>query len=294
MKCIGIFREVLHSPLRERDDYEIMRLTGECLTEEGLNVSLFEPGEFLAEENFFEKPALIFMMCEQESILKKIAKFEGEATCVINSTQSVLNTYRYRLIPLWKKDKVSQPQSELVPTTLEVKDFHAIDYPLWMKRGDVHNTQKGDVVLVQNGQELSVALKGLLERGVPQAALQKHIEGDLVKFYGIGSAPQLTWFKWFYHKGQNLRETPFDENKLKSIVESAAKSIGVEVFGGDAVISNDGNIFLIDMNAWPSFALFREEASKKIAQHLASRISKGEKGTVPLGTVPFSPPSHPL
>jgi hypothetical protein len=31
---------------------------------------------------------------------------------------------------------------------------------------------------------------------------------------------------------------------------------------------------LIDVNAWPSFALYREEASAAIAEHLARRFTQ--------------------
>ncbi len=278
MKCIGIFREVLHSPHRERDDYEILRLTGQVLAKEGLEVETFEPEEFLKKwvtnSHYFSSPALIFMMCEQQKILEKIRQLETAGIQVVNSTQSIYNTYRHHLIPLWKKDKISQPLTELVSTALLVKDFKAITYPLWVKRGDVHNTAQGDVVLVQSADALDIALQGLSKRGIQQAALQKHIEGDLVKFYGIGISPQLTWFQWFYHKGQKLREIPFSEAELKKNVECAAKSIGVEVFGGDAVIGLDGKIDLIDMNAWPSFALFRAEASQKIASYLIEKMKE--------------------
>jgi predicted ATP-grasp superfamily ATP-dependent carboligase len=49
--------------------------------------------------------------------------------------------------------------------------------------------------------------------------------------------------------------------------------LDLEVFGGDAVVTSDGSIYLIDINAWPSFALFRKEASEAIARHILSKIS---------------------
>jgi hypothetical protein len=39
------------------------------------------------------------------------------------------------------------------------------------------------------------------------------------------------------------------------------------------VIAADGSVFLIDINAWPSFALFRREASAAIARHILTKIS---------------------
>ena len=49
---------------------------------------------------------------------------------------------------------------------------------------------------------------------------------------------------------------------------------GLDVWGGDAIVTPDGEIFVIDVNAWPSFALFRDEAADHIAAHLAARLRR--------------------
>ena len=45
----------------------------------------------------------------------------------------------------------------------------------------------------------------------------------------------------------------------------AAETLGLFVYGGDAIIGRDGSITIIDVNDWPSFAPVREEASRAIA-----------------------------
>src|SRR3989442_7159949 len=59
--------------------------------------------------------------------------------------------------------------------------------PVWVKRADVHYTQEGDVVFAPSEGVLGESLRGLAERGIPRAVIQAHAEGDLIKFYGIGS-----------------------------------------------------------------------------------------------------------
>ena len=144
--------------------------------------------------------------------------------------------------------------------------------PLWVKRGDVHNTQKGDVTLARSPEEVRGLILAFQSRGVAQAALQEHIEGDLIKLYGIGQSGD-AWFRWFYHKEQRLKHHAFSEQVLRDTFFCAAKVLDLEVFGGDAVVAPDGSVHLIDINAWPSFALFREEASEAIARHILSKIS---------------------
>ena len=46
----------------------------------------------------------------------------------------------------------------------------------------------------------------------------------------------------------------------------AAETLGLYVYGGDAIISPDGTVSIIDINDWPSFAPVRDEASREIAK----------------------------
>jgi len=98
-----------------------------------------------------------------------------------------------------------------------------------------------------------------------------------VKFYGIGgnARPDGTpaWFRSFYHKNQTLRGYPLDPVQLGRAVRRAASALGLEVYGGDAIATRAGRMVLLDLNAWPSFALFREEASERIAEHLERRFA---------------------
>jgi hypothetical protein len=55
-------------------------------------------------------------------------------------------------------------------------------------------------------------------------------------------------------------------------VFGAAAALGLEIFGGDAVIQEDGRPMIVDMNAWPSYARYRERAAQAIADHLAERF----------------------
>jgi hypothetical protein len=56
-------------------------------------------------------------------------------------------------------------------------------------------------------------------------------------------------------------------------VRAAATAQGLEVYGGDAIASGAGSLVLLDVNAWPSFALYRDEAAPVIADYLALRFA---------------------
>ena len=47
---------------------------------------------------------------------------------------------------------------------------------------------------------------------------------------------------------------------------------GLEIFGGDVIVAPSGELTLIDLNDWPSFAPCRDRASDAIAEHLMRRV----------------------
>ncbi len=274
--CWGIFRESAHSPGRESDDAEILRLTGKHLEAKGLQVLLKTPEETGGADE--RRPRFVFLMCERIEVLQRLRALEASGVPHVNSPQAVLNTYRDRMIEALAEANVPFIPSRLVSTAAAgVADA----LPAWVKRADVHNTQDGDVVFAPTREALDAALGGLAARGIARAVIQPHVAGDLVKFYGVGAGGgphgEPPWFRWFYHKEQRLAGHPFDERRLARLVRSAASALGLEVYGGDAIVTSAGEPMLLDVNAWPSFALYRDEAASRIASYLALRFLGGRR-----------------
>ena len=267
----GLFREREHSPGREGDDAEILRLTGKHLEGLGVHVELRAPEELSAAET---PPDGIFLMCERMEALRVLLAWQERGVRQVNAPGAVLNTYRERMIAQLREANVAFVSSRLVTTS--DKDVMA-RLPVWVKRADVHNTQEGDVVFAETPDAVAAALAGLAARGIDGAVLQPHVPGDLIKFYGVGpggGGPDggPPWFRWFYHKDQRLAGHAFDPARLARLVREAATALGLEIYGGDAIASGDGSLQLLDLNAWPSFALYRDEAAPVIASYLALRF----------------------
>ncbi len=269
--CWGIFREEAHSPGRESDDAEILRLTAKGLEARGFQVDLKTPDELGVVTD--ARPRGIFLMCEQRGPLQALGAWEMAGVRAVNNPAAVLNTYRDRMIAQFAEARVPFIPSRLVATSGERV---AAPRPLWVKRADVHNTQEGDVVYAAAAAAVARALEGLAARGIPRAVLQPHVDGDLIKFYGVGPGGgahgEPPWFRWFYHKDQQLRGHAFDQRALARLVRQAAGALGLEIYGGDCIATASGELVLIDLNAWPSFALFREEAASAIAAYLSVRF----------------------
>lgn len=284
-RCWGVFRELAHSPGRETDDALILKETARRLSERGFSVELKTTEEIAELPPTFDPPPFLFVMCERMPILDRIARWEARGACVVNPTRGVRNTYRDRTVSLFEKEGVPFPRSVLVETNAATGPPRSpsgseVLSGLWIKRGDVHATEAADVVRADSTPDALRALADLSRRGVGRALLQEHVPGDLIKFYGVAAAAEeeirspdeSSWFEWFYHRDQVLSRHPFDPARLEAAARRAADALGLEVWGGDAIVGPGGDPVVIDLNAWPSFALYRDRASAAIAARLASRF----------------------
>jgi len=271
--CWGILREREHSPGRETDDAQILRLTGKHLESSGIQVLLKSPDEVIGTPD--ARPLGVFLMCERPEILRHLRGMETGGVPHVNSPRAVFNTYRERMLALVAEADVPFVESRVVTTT---GPHHLVSRPVWVKRPDVHNTGDGDVVFAETGTAVQEALDAFAGRGITRAVIQPHVPGDLVKFYGVGAGGDADgappWFRWFYHKDQRLAAHPFAPATLGRAVRRAATALGLEVYGGDAIVTPD-RVVLLDINAWPSFALYRDEAAERIAAYLVLRFTGG-------------------
>ena len=264
-KCIGVFREDDHSPERVSDDRAILEAVASILSGiEGMDVSTVLPGE-LAGVIKRCRPDIIFYMCEESSRLDMLAS--SGADIVVNPVQGVKNTFRANICRIFSKETFF-PESIMTATGSGNIPFN-MSGNVWVKRGDYHAVELADVQFAATRRELDSILSEFRERGIEDVMLQRHVEGDLIKFYGVADR----WFHWFYHREQQLERYAFDNEKLRERCRYAARLVDVEVYGGDAIVSPDGAIYIIDLNAWPSFALFRQEAAGHIAAHILSKLN---------------------
>jgi hypothetical protein len=273
-KCWGIYRETAHSPGRVDDDAAILNRVGEVLAARGFNVELLTAD---AADAAFETPgANIFAMCERSDVLDRLDTAARAGAIVVNSPDAIRNTYRHRMIERFVQHQVSAPASHVVATDASKlpPGFGCV----WIKRFDFHATQPDDVMYSASEEGWRKALRRFAERGFTFVVVQQNVPGDLVKFYGVSrrtvGPPGPDWFKWFYHRDRGMMGHAFDAARLRDTALGAAAALGLEIFGGDAIIQADGEPVIIDLNAWPSYALYRDEAAQAIANHLADRFQR--------------------
>ena len=260
LKFTGIKRKEIYSPNHITNDYLILMKTSEVLKELGHEVKILDEA-FIETHDIDDK--IIFSMAQGQSGLLRLQSFESKGALIINSPTSALNSYRINMINMLTKAGVPFPKS-IVLEDYNKSDGIISQFPkpkLWLKRGDVHAEHKEDVTLVYSRNELDTTLEEFYKRGITRTVIQEHLPGDTIKFYGVLGTG---FFHWYYLNGHDYVE--FDIDELKELAFRSAEVLGLDIFGGDVIVSPQGALKIIDINDWPSFAPIRDEAAKQIGQ----------------------------
>lgn len=270
--AVGIYRKPSLSPgVHRHNDAAILAATLDGLARLGWQVRGFsedrvERGEPLPEADVY------LTMSQGAAACERLRALEDRAVVFVNRPSSVLACHRARLIARLEGSGVPFAESRVVragadraPLERWLDADPAAAGWIWLKRGDVHAEGPDDVRLVRRA-DLHGALDGFFRRRISSVVAQRHIEGPLVKFYAIGSPGG--WFRWFFADGPGPTRAPLDEARLRAAAFAAGSRLGLEVFGGDAILVAPDRAVLIDVNDWPSFARFRGEAALAIARHV--------------------------
>ncbi len=278
----GIMRAGAYSPNHIGNDAAIFNATAEQLRKRGCEVNVYSEEQFIAGK---VSERIILNMCREQRSIQLLQRKEDEGCRVINSGYGIENCTRERMTRILLGSNIPYPESLIVNTNEAVKPalkesgFTAC----WIKRGDFHAMHKEDVSYCRHIEEAQEVLQEYFYRGIKRAVINKHLPGDLIKFYGVKGSP---FFYWFYpfdeghskygHEAINGKSTGFDFDikQLKEICHNAADTLDVVVYGGDCIVSSEGDIKIIDFNDWPSFAPCRNEAAPHIAKAVMAEIKK--------------------
>jgi len=182
---------------------------------------------------------------------------------IINSVQSIRNCYRKPLTHLLLEGGIHIPPSRIV--SLEHADQAVstlLSKRLWLKRGDVHAIQEGDVVSVETPDDLAGALDIIGATRWRDVLIQEHVEGPC-QVLRVGR--QAFFRAYLAETGEDITS---HAEALADLAGDAARVLGLEVYGGDAVLTQQSGPILIDMNDWPSFSRCSRPAGRSIATYL--------------------------
>lgn len=273
MKIATIARDKAHSPNMAANDTAILEAVSEELRNRGAEV-------FAAEGDSFEGFDAVCHMSRTHTVLNKLGKAEEEGIIIINSPKAIENCSRQMIMETLDGSGIPQPAFTMIENSTEIGTLH---YPAWIKRAEGCSCHRNDVCYAGNADEARAAIQEMRSRGIDKQIHCEHIEGDIIKFYGVGR----NFFRYCYPDPEKSKfgleringcpkHYPFSPDEMKKIVFTAAQAAGLEIYGGDCIVDHLGRIYIIDLNDFPSFSPVRDEAAKEIAEHIINKI-KGTK-----------------
>jgi len=267
MTLLGVYREHRYSPGKIREDAAILDSALEALPLGQYETHTTDPESL---DRLVLSPACVLSMAQSDQALSILETWQKNGTRVINSARSVRNSYRTELFRILEHAGVPMPAGTIVPVA-EVDKTISFIAPAryWLKRGDVHATEAGDVVSVASPEEMEKALDHFHRRAIRDILIQEHVDGEIIKFYGVGQGEYLSAFS--VTSGRQISDGITD---LAAIAHQAAEAVGLEIYGGDVVLSPGGHLVLIDLNDWPSFSRCCRAAAHSIAAYVTN-VCKG-------------------
>lgn len=280
-KALLIQRAACYSPNSEEKDLAILQEVG-CLFDDA---KIIGEGEFV--ENFSTYNQLIsaesvgsvnayyqiISMARSPKALDCLEQLEQGGIRVLNSSVGVRACQRSNVDKVMRENHLPLPPDEG-------------DDGYWVKRADAAAQSKEDVCFCHDWAEVKKIKSTFMQRGITDVVTQAHVKGDVVKFYGVED----TGFFRYYYSGDDT-ETKFgDEERngkpqyysfsssnLQADAEKLACLLQTPIYGGDAIVREDGSYVIIDFNDFPSFSRCRKEAAKAIVGRMRQKVEASRK-----------------
>ncbi|MFI3239767.1 MAG: hypothetical protein R3Y22_04180 [Bacteroidales bacterium] len=272
----GVMREAIYSPNNVDKDAAIFNAVVEQLQGKQCVVNLYSEQQLRAG---VVSESVILNMCRDWDSIKMLQSLEREGRLVINSAFGIENCTRERMTKGLLDNNIPTADTLIVDTDSEVTGFSFDE--CWVKRGDFHAVEREDVSFCRSQEEVHAVLNLYHQRGIKRAVINKHLTGDLVKFYGVQDSE---FFYWFYplaaghskygHEYINgvSKGITVDVKQMTQICQDASHALNVGIYGGDCVVGEDGTIRIIDFNDFPSFSPCREQVAPHIAEYIIKQI----------------------
>lgn len=269
----GIMRAGAYSPNHIGNDAAIFNAVADQLRKRGCVVNIYSEEQFASGAASHE-PAII-NMCREPRSIELLQQAEDHGRLVINSGYAIENCIRERLTRIIVGSNIPFPESRVVSTNMVVRDglISAGISRCWIKRADFHAQHKEDVSYARNPEEAQELVQEYFLRGISRAVIQKHIDGELIQFYGIAGSPFFFWFFPMHASQKPSAELRAGiDSRLRDITSRAASELGLDIYGGECILGEDGSLTIIDINDWPSFAPCRPEAATAIAKAVLAAV----------------------
>jgi len=216
-------------------------------------------------------------MARSNRALEFLRREEERGAVVVNSPSVLITINRFLLAEKFSQAGINVPQTEVMNSV----SGPSLNYPFWVKNINPFTRDEHDVAFISSEKDFEAYRQESESRHDISTIAEEHIEGDLIKFYGVGEG----FFYYYYptsdqsfrgkFNNESVNGAPhnisFDKDELRRLCRLASGVIGLPVYGGDAVIDRDGNIYIVDFNDFPSFGACRKMAAKAIVDYIETK-----------------------
>ena len=282
-KNLLIQRAACYSPNSEEKDLAILQEVG----------SLLEDATIISEDDFVNRFSTYNQSVSSESVesvnaycqiismarstkaLDSLEQLEQSGIRVLNPSVGVRACQRSNVEKVMRENHLPLPPDKG-------------DDGYWVKRADAAAQSKEDVCFCHDWVEVEKIKSTFMQRGITDIVTQAHVKGDVVKFYGVEG----TGFFRYYYSGDDTETKfgdevrngkpqyyPFSSSDLQADAEKLACLLQTPIYGGDAIIHEDGSYVIIDFNDFPSFSKCRKEAAKAIFERVKLAVECSPKGS---------------
>lgn len=274
LKILGIYR----NPKFSNNAIEVDRLILEESIQQlkskfaaPLDLTMIEEDEAMETKGHYD---LVLTMAQAEHTLAAIDRNLPTST-IWNSPSAIRNCYRKTMSRILSGLPVGYVPYQLYATDSPVPPKMTAGESYWLKRSDFHAIANEDVTLAENETEMKEKIARFRSRGVSEVIVQRHIHGDIYKFYGVRGK----FFRAIKVRSFLTEATTPDLKLLENNSFLAAESLGLMVFGGDAILDASGRFHFIDLNDWPSFRICRDVAAPAIGELAAEFLESALEGS---------------
>lgn len=282
-KTLLIQRAACYSPNSEEKDLAILQEVG-CFFDDA---KIIGEGDFV--ENFSTYNQLISVeslgavnvyyqiisMARSPKALDCLEQLEQRGIRVLNPSVGIRACQRSNVEKVMRENHLPLPPDEG-------------DDGYWVKRADAAAQSKEDVCFCHDWVEVEKMKSTFMQRGITDIVTQAHVKGDVVKFYGVEG----TGFFRYYYSGDDTetkfgdeerngkpRYYSFSSSNLQADAEKLACLLQTPIYGGDAIVREDGSYVIIDFNDFPSFSRCRKDAAKAIFERMKSAVESSLKSS---------------
>jgi conserved domain protein len=280
-KTLLIQRALCYSPNSEEKDLAVLQEVGSLLED----ATIISEDDFVNRFNTYNQSVSsesvdsanvycqIISMARSTKALECLEQLEQSGIQVFNPSAGVWACQRSNVDKVMRENHLPFPPDE-------GNDGY------WVKRADASAQSKEDVCFCQDWIEVENVKSAFMQRGIINIVVQAHVKGDVVKFYGVED----TGFFRYYYSGDDTETKfgdeerngkpqyyPFSSSNLQADAEKLACLLQTPIYGGDAIVREDGSYVIIDFNDFPSFSRCREEAAKAIVGRMKQKVEASRK-----------------